>query len=196
MTDWNAIKTEYISTSISQRALAEKYGVSPSTLRYRAKREGWDDERCAISRKTAQATAAVIVERGADRASRILSLSDRLADRIEQAIEQLDRTTAKTKTRVREIEYGDSDAKGKPTREIITEEENIVEVSTIVDRLGLQQLTTALKNIKDINAELDSASGEDSEDDGLLAALSDSAGDDWEENSDDSTTLPVQEDEP
>lgn len=196
MTDWNAIKTEYVSTSISQRALAGKYGVAPTTLRRRVKNERWDEERGAIRRKAAQATAAVVVEKEADRASRILSLSDRLADRIEQAIEQLDRTTAKTKTRVREIEYGDSDAKGKPTREVIAEEENVVEVSTIVDRLGLQQLTTALKNIKDINAELDSDSGEDSEDDGLLAVLSDSAEDDWEENTDDSAMLPVQEDEP
>ena len=45
MTDWEKIKTEYISTEISQRKLAEKYGVSVNTLIKRANKEGWATER-------------------------------------------------------------------------------------------------------------------------------------------------------
>lgn len=39
--DWNAIRAEYIGGGISQRKLAEKYGVPWPTLRDRASREKW-----------------------------------------------------------------------------------------------------------------------------------------------------------
>lgn len=41
MVDWNAIKTEYITTNTSYRKLSDKYNVSFNTLQCRAKREGW-----------------------------------------------------------------------------------------------------------------------------------------------------------
>ncbi len=41
MTDWAAIKTEYLTTKISYRALAQKYGVSMSAISKRAAEEKW-----------------------------------------------------------------------------------------------------------------------------------------------------------
>lgn len=43
--DWNVIKTEYITTNISYRRLAEKYGVPFNTVGERAKREKWTELR-------------------------------------------------------------------------------------------------------------------------------------------------------
>ena len=43
--DWNKIKTEYITTDISQRDLAKKYNVPYSTLRDRCKADGWYAEK-------------------------------------------------------------------------------------------------------------------------------------------------------
>lgn len=43
--DWNAIKTEYITTSISYRKLCEKYNVSFTTLVKRAGKEKWVEAR-------------------------------------------------------------------------------------------------------------------------------------------------------
>ena len=43
--DWEAIKKEYIETSIGMRPLAEKHGVSFDTLKWRAKHEHWSDLR-------------------------------------------------------------------------------------------------------------------------------------------------------
>ncbi|MBR2894342.1 MAG: hypothetical protein IKC03_01615 [Oscillospiraceae bacterium] len=43
--DWLKIKNEYISGGISYRKLAEKYGVSFPTLRDRATKEKWKDQR-------------------------------------------------------------------------------------------------------------------------------------------------------
>jgi hypothetical protein len=43
--DWPAIKTEYITSTIHLRDLANKHGVHPSVLMKRAAKEGWEAER-------------------------------------------------------------------------------------------------------------------------------------------------------
>ena len=45
MVDWITIKAEYIAGGTSYRKLAEKYGVSPTTLTKVAGREGWVEAR-------------------------------------------------------------------------------------------------------------------------------------------------------
>lgn len=58
--DWNEIKTEYITTSISYRKLADKYDIPRNTLQCRAKREKWYDlkkeHQARIVAKTVQKT--------------------------------------------------------------------------------------------------------------------------------------------
>lgn len=56
MSKWDDIKTEYITTDIGTRPLAEKHNVSYSTLRKRAAREQWAQERAQFR-----------TQRGADR---------------------------------------------------------------------------------------------------------------------------------
>lgn len=43
--DWERIKNEYLNSSVSSRALAERYGLAEATLRKRRHKEGWDAER-------------------------------------------------------------------------------------------------------------------------------------------------------
>lgn len=53
MTDWIKIQEEYETTSITLKALAEKHGVKPGTLRSRKNREEWQrnvDEEVATQR--------------------------------------------------------------------------------------------------------------------------------------------------
>ena len=45
MVDWNAIKTEYITTNTSYRKLSDKYNIPFNTMQCRGKREGWVDLR-------------------------------------------------------------------------------------------------------------------------------------------------------
>lgn len=60
--DWGAAKREYITTDISQRALADKYGVSPTAIRRRSTEEGWVAAREQIKHKT----TAKLVEQTSD----------------------------------------------------------------------------------------------------------------------------------
>ena len=54
--NWNAIRAEYIGGGVSQRELAKKHGVSPTTLMKKANAEGWADLRKdADNRSTAEA---------------------------------------------------------------------------------------------------------------------------------------------
>ena len=54
--DWDAIKQEYISTNISQRELAEKYGVSVSSLGKKCASEWWSGLRKKFRKKVEKKT--------------------------------------------------------------------------------------------------------------------------------------------
>lgn len=154
MTDWIAVKNEYISTRISLRKLADKYTVSFSTLEKKARKEKWSAERAnigdKIATKTRQKIVASVATQEADRITRLLSIGDTLAAKLEQAAAELDKTLAKHKRKTKTVEYGDADAKGKPTKEVIVEEEILEAVDAPIDRLGMQQLSAALKNLRDV----------------------------------------------
>jgi len=156
--NWLKIKNEYINGNISYRKLAEKYKVSLPTIAKRAKQEDWqslrDGQYNKNCTKTIQKTAEKIVDLEVDRMLRINTLADDLAGRIEQAIGELDKAMVTNKTRTRVVEYNDDEARGKPTKEVIEDTEQLIEVASIVDRAGLKQLTAALKDIKDIQSSI------------------------------------------
>lgn len=92
--DWIKIKNEYINTNISQRKLAEKYGVSVSTLTKKANKEKWQqlkETQCnKIETKVQQETADKIIESEVNRIEKILGLGDKLSAKIDKAIGQLE----------------------------------------------------------------------------------------------------------
>lgn len=153
--DWIKIKNEYISSNISYRDLAKKYGVVFSTLEKTARREKWTELRkkqCdKIATELRQKTAEKIAERESDRLSRINSAADRLLDKIEEAIEQLDNHLVKNKKKTKVIEYNNPDRPDKPTREIIEEFEEAEFVPGDIDRLGLKMIAGTLKDVRGIS---------------------------------------------
>jgi uncharacterized protein YjcR len=89
--DWNVIKTEYITNeSSSYRKLAEKYGVSYATIGEKARQEGWVEERKRFLNKTLTKTLNAISKGQADRASRLVSVADKLLTKIENAVDNFD----------------------------------------------------------------------------------------------------------
>ena len=67
--DWNKIKAEYVAGGISQRAIAEKYGISWSTLQKRAQKEKWAKVRQAASDKIVEKTVQKAAKMNADNAT-------------------------------------------------------------------------------------------------------------------------------
>lgn len=154
--NWNKVKSEYINGYISQRKLADKHEIPYQTLRDRATKEKWfekrKEQREKISAKTEQKTADILAEREADRLLRISNAADRLLEKIEEATEQLDQFIVTNKVKQKEVKYvSDKAGFGKPSKEIVKEvEDKRVVKATHLDRLGLKQLASALKDLRDI----------------------------------------------
>ena len=172
--DWIKIRNEYISTDIGLRGLAEKHNIPLTTLRDRSRREGWvamrDEQHHEIAQKTAQKTAEIVAKDEAGRVSRLLRIADRLMDKTERALDELDQLTVKRTEKVK-TSVSAKDDDGKPIRrEVEREIVDLQTVQAIIDRKGLQQIANSAKAIKDIlsatEAENDSGSLDD-----LIAAL-------------------------
>ena len=148
--DWNKIRTEYISTETSYRKLADKYDVPVSTIFKRAKKENWVDLKKQNEVNMVAKTLETCSEMQVERLKRIQTATDDLLSKIEQAITELNivLNTKTKKTKV--IEYNNLERPDKPTKEIIDEEVEVVETSSIVDRTGLKAIASALKDIKEI----------------------------------------------
>lgn len=61
--EWSLIRNEYVSTSATQRELAEKYGVSINTLKKISARERWRSRREGVEKREA-CTADDILKTG------------------------------------------------------------------------------------------------------------------------------------
>ena len=150
MADWQAIKTEYITTDTSYRKLAQKYGVSYQAICRRSKDEEWIAQHEQHMNKTVTKAIDKISNKKADKMARIDDLADKLLEKLEQAITELDLQLAKHTDKTKTIEYNNDRRPDKPTKEVVHEEEKLLEVKSIVDRQGLKQIASALKDIKEV----------------------------------------------
>ena len=148
MVDWNAMRTEYIQGGVSYRELAAKYGVPYRTLAARAKAENWVELRNQACIKAASKTVESVAKQNARVDDRINRLANRLIDKLEKAVDELDmETIVKKKTT-------------KKGSEKVTTEQKVIcrDREGPVDKGGLQQLTSTLRDLKailDVRSDLD-----------------------------------------
>ena len=90
--DWNAIIIEYVTTDTSYRKLAEKYNVSATQVTKHAIDEKWLAEKKRFLSKTYTQTLSALSDGHTKRAMRILSISDRILDKMERAVNLLEET--------------------------------------------------------------------------------------------------------
>ena len=109
MADWKRIKAEYLAGGTSYRKLAEKYGVSPTTLTKVAIREGWVEARHQAEIKKTSRIIDSVSEKEAKKAVDIIDVADKLLDKMSELMETM-----------------------------------------VVDTQSFKQLTSALKDLKDI----------------------------------------------
>lgn len=87
MADWQAIKTEYITTDTSYRKLAQKYGVSYNAIGNRSRQEKWQDLRDQHLSKTMTKTVNAIANKQAERTAKLIGVSDLLLDKVKSLLE-------------------------------------------------------------------------------------------------------------
>ena len=107
--DWKRIKAEYIAGGTSYRKLAEKHGVSPTTLTKVAGREGWVEARKQADIKKTSKIVDAVSEKEAAKAVDIIDVADKLLLKLSDLMDNM-----------------------------------------IIDTQSFKQLTSALKDLKDI----------------------------------------------
>lgn len=144
---WAKIKTEYIAGGVSMRELAEKHGVSDSTLQKRAAKEGWRE----LRHKTGEKTAEKLTE----------TISDAKIKKIEELVVKLMKQTDRA---TRQITM-----RPVTTRERTIDSETATERVTVrttyektknVDVPGLRMLTATTKDLYEIVRLLKADTGE------------------------------------
>ena len=87
MADWQAIKTEYITTDTSYRKLAEKYGVSRVQIGNVGKDENWVELRRQHLDRTVTKTVAAVESAQVNRAKKMQTVADKLLNKIEAMVD-------------------------------------------------------------------------------------------------------------
>ena len=88
--DWEKVKAEYIAGGTSYRKLAEKYGVSFSTLKDIAIREKWTDLKEQARNKANTNLVNSIGRNSAKRSVKINDVADKLLEKICNTLEMMD----------------------------------------------------------------------------------------------------------
>jgi transposase-like protein len=146
--DWPRIAAEYIAGNISYRQLAEKHGVGQSNIERRAKKEGWVEKRRKSRDKRVARLSKAEERKQVRRVARFRALEDKLLDKFEQAVDELDLTLRTKVKKTKVIEYNNEKRPDKPTKETVDEVEEVETVRVMIDRTGLAAITTALEKLK------------------------------------------------
>jgi len=76
--DWESIKSEYVTTNISQKKLAEKYGVSKNAVQYRCAVERWADRRRQHRDRIMEKTSERLSDAAAERMAQLMGGTDKM----------------------------------------------------------------------------------------------------------------------
>lgn len=88
--DWNKIETEYITTNISQKKIAEKYNIPIGTIQDRARDRGWFGKRKTYHEKVMVKAMQKIEKNNVERIASIMRTSDKLVEIMDAALEDPD----------------------------------------------------------------------------------------------------------
>ena len=135
--DWDAIKQEYISTNISQRELAEKYGVSVSSLGKKCASEGWSGLRKKFRKKVEKKTMEKISRKKACELAKIGDCADKLVRLIDDSLND----TATVRQTIVKIVPSEDDEDEAEVEEYCLQK---------LDTKYLRQMTAAMKDLMEI----------------------------------------------
>ena len=150
--DWKQLEKEYIlgeHKSVSS-FLKDKRINNNSYARNNTK--GWKEKKRQNTDKKVTKTIEKVTEKESEKeAEKIIQIKDVANDLLKKVLEannelNMHLATNKVKTKTVEYDY----AVKKPKKETVEEKEEIKSYTDIIDKKGLKELTSALKNLNDI----------------------------------------------
>ena len=101
--NWKKIATEYITSDLSLRAIAEKYKIGFSTVRDRAKREKWTEEKRKQSPEIIKKSVQKSIEKKTDKLAEVnnthIAICKDVRELIDYYIEELKESAQERKER-------------------------------------------------------------------------------------------------
>lgn len=153
--DWKQLEKEYI---LSEYKSVKEF-LNNKEIKYngnaRDKTKGWTEKRVTKQEQKSNKTVEKVIEKESEKeAQKIANVKDVANDllaKIVQANNELNMHLARNKKKTKFVEY---DYKcNKPKKETIDEQEEIKSYIDIIDRKGLKELTSALKDLNEILVE-------------------------------------------
>ncbi len=150
--DWKQLEKEYILSdykSVSSFLKDKGISINGSTKK---STKGWKNKKVLKEDKKSTKIVEKVIEKESEQeAKKIIQVKDVANDllaKIVQANTELNMHLARNKKKIKTVEY---DYKcNKPSKETIDEVEEIKSYIDIIDRKGLKELTSALKDLNDV----------------------------------------------
>ena len=153
-TNWEIIKTEYITTDISHRKLASKYSVPLSNIQRRSKAENWVDCRSQYKAKVTSKTLEKSANRESNRLAKLMDVTSKAIDVLAKTFEDNDQfnryiVERKEKYAFPAYQGDDTGEEGEvSTKDLLAEktwsEEQIFKKT---DTKAIKDMTAALKDL-------------------------------------------------
>lgn len=144
--EWERVKTEYITSEISYRNLATKYGITYTRLQKRGNDEDWKTQRGEYKKNLLNKSIDLICEEQAEQIARALRIGNTMLEKIEESLAEIDMVLCRTTETTKGI---GTDDEGNPV-EITRSTEDFSKKKVAIDRAGLKQLSAVLRDLKEI----------------------------------------------
>ena len=144
--EWEKIKTEYITSDVSYRVLAQRYGMTYKRLQERGRQEEWREQKADYREKLANKSLDIICEVQANRIAKAILIGDRMLEKVEEALNEIDIVLAKQTTTIETV--GVDEDGNTFNKKVASEDYDKKKVA--IDKSGLRQLAAVLKDLKEI----------------------------------------------
>lgn len=161
--DWATVKAEYVSGTMSAAKLADRYGISVSSISKKCASEHWQELRKQNQNKTASKIAEKIntekVKKTVREIDRVVSVASKLITKLNRAVNELDKDEELIKKKVT-VKADKSEDEKTAT----AEEEYIYDYAkrkTLVNTKRAAEISKSLLNVRDILADYTSEQDEE-----------------------------------
>lgn len=161
--DWATVKAEYVSGTMSAAKLAEKHGISVSSIRKKCASEHWQELRKLNQNKTANKIAEKIntekVKKTVREIDRVVSVASKLITKLNRAVNELDKDEELIKKKVTVKADKSEDEKTATAEEEYSYD--YAKRKTLVNTKRAAEISKSLLNVRDILADYTSEQDEE-----------------------------------
>lgn len=153
--DWATVKAEYVSGTMSAAKLADRYGISVSSISKKCASEHWQELRRQNQSKTANKIAEKIntekVKKTVREIDRVVSVASKLITKLNRAVNELDKDEELIKKKVTVKAEKSEDEKTATAEEEYSYD--YAKRKTLVNTKRAAEISKSLLNVRDILAD-------------------------------------------